>query len=92
MIGTRIAPEKHTAVETAGQKVGLNLQQTVEAALDAFVTNAGITVPGSPSLDEQGWIRKLLDLLRSSDNALALVVKTALDAHARGRRSQRKAS
>jgi hypothetical protein len=53
-IGTRVTPEKHHAVETAGEKAGLNLQQTVEAAIDAFLSNAGVVLPAAPKPPRRG--------------------------------------
>lgn len=44
-IGARVSAEKYAAIEGAAEKLGLNLQKTVEAALDALLANSGVAIP-----------------------------------------------
>lgn len=73
-----------------GDRLGISLQKTIEAALDAFLAHAGVPEPGAPTSDEQAWIRKLLALLRSGDEARIGVVQFVLDGHAQSERAKRK--
>ena len=87
-IGAYVSPEKHAAI--AG--LGISVQDVIENAVDLYLAKGGIPVPeaGSPSSEEKLWIRKLLELLRSSDTARIQMVTFALDAHGQAERAKRK--
>jgi len=87
-----VSAEKRELFVSVGKARGLNVQQTAVAVIDAYIASGGATVPepGSPTAEEKLWIRKLLDLLRSSDQARIEMVTFALDSHAREERTKRK--
>jgi hypothetical protein len=63
-IGLRVTPQKYAAVEVIADKLDLNIQQTVEAAIDVFLQKSDVAaVPVTHKPPRRGSVPEMLQLL-----------------------------
>jgi hypothetical protein len=64
-IGLRVTPDKYAAVERVAELRGLNIQKTVEGAIDAMLANAGLLLPQTtvPKPPRRGSIHEQLETI-----------------------------
>lgn len=73
-IGLRVTPEKYAAVEARAEQLDLNIQQTVEHALDRFLSDAGVVIATTPKPPRRGSVPETLQLLLDGQSTILRVL------------------